>query len=228
MDAQKSVTSFSELIETHTFNRGKGSLELDIDIDAFTEDYFRGVGRRQKARYRERLEKALREEQDKRLAAQQKIEAESLAALGTEDNPYNDDSPQISPGEVPLAPASAVTPEVTLENIDEAMAAVDQIWENTAIYVEDQKLLRIDMLLGGDEAGTGVLRAWDAKHDDGTPAPLNKTTLMKFSHKAIEELWNFCKDKAKTVKKKEELDELEEMVLPESGQQGTFSRSAVG
>jgi len=51
----KTLSSFSSCIETFTFERGKSSVELDIDVDAFTEEYFRNVGKRQRDRLKIKL-----------------------------------------------------------------------------------------------------------------------------------------------------------------------------
>lgn len=216
---KKSLTSLSEMVQTHTFNRGGGSIELDIDIDAFTEDYFRGVGRRQKERYRARVLKNA-EEEKAREAERLRVQAEADSLKPAPEAAGSDTVPVLLPADIdPL--------EVTLENVDESMRVVDQIWERSATFVEDKKTLRVDMLLDGAETHVGsVLRGWDAENDDGGPARLNAATLMKLSPRAVEELWEFCAEKARTVKKNPEDEETEEP--GSSGQPGTFSRSAAG
>lgn len=48
MSNKKNLTALSTCVETFPWARGEGEINLDIDLDAFTEEYFREAARRQR------------------------------------------------------------------------------------------------------------------------------------------------------------------------------------
>jgi hypothetical protein len=75
-----------------------------------------------------------------------------------------------------------------------------------------------------DGSTTQLLKDWDLT-ENGMPLMVSKEVLIKLPPRAVEDLWNFCKDKSKTVKKRVD-GETEE--VSESTPSGSRALRAVG
>ena len=108
--------------------------------------------------------------------------------------------------DVPETPVDANAEEDPAEAKRKATESITkgiiEIWDQAAESVSDKKEMRIDQLLCGEESHVGsLLRGWDAVDEEGNPVPLTATALREFSPNALEDLWNFCSEKASGVKK---------------------------
>lgn len=191
---QKTLTSLSSCVERFVFDRGTGSISLDIDLDAFTESYFREVGNRQRQRM---IDKFTASQTNGNGNGNGHQPTSSLGALEIANVDVLENSEDESEEQ-----QKADSKEEQRKAHEQNVASVDMIWNAAAENIEAQKLLRIDMLLLGDTTNeNSVLKGWDAEKMDGSPLPLTSEILNQLSGKALEELWEFCADKVRSVKK---------------------------
>lgn len=190
------LSFFSRNVQPHEYQRGNVTLTLEIDIDAFTSDYFRAV----RSRMRERFAKLAtqdRESRDKMIA--ELIEKENAKPAISET--------QSVPEGIALIPE--LTPEVMEKRLNlPDIVDPDQVTaylEVEAKSLETKKDILIELLRGdlddthedGSE-GSGVLVEWNIPNVD---IKCTRETLQALSPRALEDLWEFCASKARTVKK---------------------------
>lgn len=204
-NSRKTLAAISTCIQSFTFDRGAGSIDLQVDLDAFTDSYFQEIGRRQKERVREQEFRihvngngngtGADNAEPIKVEAEVKSDSSEILLEAPPQELSNVDSVESS--ETPSSAQAQVE-----DRLAEMIESIERIWTQAAKNVTNQKALRIDMLLAGDEPHQGsVLRGWDVEMEDGSPMPLNSETLGKLSQRALEELWEFCADKVRTVKK---------------------------
>lgn len=190
----KTLTAISSCVKPFTFNRGAGSLELLIDLDAFTDQFFIAVGERHKDRVRAQLPSLDKTVVEPSPPPQEVANVDIIESI--EPDPVGE------PEQTPESKIEAVA-KARQSALESALKQIEDIWKGAAQNVNDQRDLRIDMLLDGEEepkAGA-VLRGWDAEQDDGSRLPLTASILRQLSNRATEELWEFCAEQVRTVKK---------------------------
>jgi hypothetical protein len=167
------ISSFSQQIIKAPYERNGDVVMLEINIDAFTPDYYRDV----EARLNNKVA-ALKKQTPKKRKSK-------------------------------VAGKTKRQPKAKLE-----------VFENTARASELSREIYADFLY------PGVLVSWDLTEDDDvTPIPLNKEALLRLTPRLVHELFLFCVEQSKTVKKK--VDEETEEPL-ESTRSGSMALHAVG
>lgn len=189
------MSSLSKNIQTYTYLRGKVELELEVDIDAFTSDYFRAVRKRMKERFatlvaqdamaREKMITTIVEEHNKKA---EDAKAETAIAVAGQELKQN------------LLTREEVEKKLDLPPLIDPEAATAYL-ENEAKSLDTKKDILIELLRGDlDEnpEGSGVLVSWKIPNVD---VPCTRESLRALSPRALDELWEFCSEKANTVKK---------------------------
>lgn len=75
----------------------------------------------------------------------------------------------------------------------EKAKTVQLFWEGQAKGVTFLKELRADQL------ASGVIVGWDLTDEEGKPLPVEVSSFMQFSLRALNELWEFCQQKINGV-----------------------------
>ena len=203
MDKLFSGLSFlSRNVQTYEYQRGKVTLQLDIDIDAFTGDYFRAVQKRMRERFvilaeqdkvaRDEIIATMLSEETKRFEEEQAANANPVLELST------DEGAKAAPTAESIAARLNLPPIV---NPDDATAFLGA----EARSLDTKKEILIEMLRGDlddlhedENEGSGVLVSWILPNVD---IKCTRDSLRALPPRALEELWEFCSEKAKTVKK---------------------------
>lgn len=193
------ISFLSENIISVPYKRGGEELELQVNIDAFTPEFWR-------------LMKARAEEKFKTIEAQIKDAVKEAS------------KPEVKGTKKPKKPTKKLTRAQQARQAEDELRAhvkaqMDSI-EGRAIQLEAERETNIEFLL------PHVLKGWNAT-DKGVPVALTKEVLITLPPRFIQELFDLCVKAAKTVKKKADEEDEETSDNTSSGSKGLHAVAQV-